>query len=336
MKIGIHEQKGSFSDYWIAYCIKNSIKWKSVNCYATDILNQLEDCDALMWHFNHKSPKASKFAKQLLFSIQASGKSVFPNYNTVWHFDDKVGQKYLLESLKAPLVPVYIFYSKKDAIEWSNQTTFPKVFKLRNGAGSDNVRLVKSKREALNLINIAFSKGFKQYDALKNLKERYRKYKLGKTSFRDLLKGVIRLVYTTDYARMTDREIGYVYFQDFIPNNDYDIRIIVIGEKAFGIKRMVRKNDFRASGSGNIYYEKQHFGDETVGIAFDISKRLKSQCTAFDFVYDNKIPLIVEISYGFSPEGYNDCTGYWDSRLNWHEGTFDPYGWMVEMIIAGK
>jgi glutathione synthase/RimK-type ligase-like ATP-grasp enzyme len=135
---------------------------------------------------------------------------------------------------------------------------------------------------------------------------------------------------------MTDREIGYVYFQDFIPNNDYDIRIIVIGEKAFGIKRMVRKNDFRASGSGNIYYEKQHFGDETVGIAFDISKRLKSQCTAFDFVYDNKIPLIVEISYGFSPEGYNDCTGYWDSRLNWHEGTFDPYGWMVEMIIAGK
>ena len=53
-----------------------------------------------MWHFNHKSPKASKFARQLLFSVQASGKNVFPDYNTVWHFDDKVGQKYLLEGIR--------------------------------------------------------------------------------------------------------------------------------------------------------------------------------------------------------------------------------------------
>ena len=148
MKIGIHETRGFFSDRWIAYCKANAISYKSVNCYGSDIIRDLSDCDALMWHFNHKSPKASKFAKQLIFAVQASGKKVFPDYNTVWHFDDKVGQKYLLEAIGAPMAPAYTFFTRQEALNWAKQTNYPKVFKLRNGAGSDNVRLVKSKRQA--------------------------------------------------------------------------------------------------------------------------------------------------------------------------------------------
>ena len=44
-------------------------------------------------------------------------------------------------------------------------------------------------------------------------------------------------------------------------------------------------------------------------------------------------PKIVEISYGFSPEGYDPCPGYWDKNLTWHEGKFNPYGWMVEEVL---
>ena len=304
-----------------------------VNCYDTDILEQLSDCDALMWHFNHKGSKDSKFAKQLLFAVQASGKVIFPNYNTVWHFDDKVAQKYLLEAIDAPLAQSYVFYSKKEAIIWAGQAEYPKVFKLRNGAGSDNVRLVKSRSVANRLIRKAFGRGFKQYEALSNLKERYRKYRLGKTSLWNVVKGILRLVRPTRYARLTGREKGYVYFQDFIPGNDYDIRVIVIHDKAFAIKRMVRENDFRASGSGSILYEKEHFNEETVSLAFEVSEKLKDQCMAYDFVYLDGKPLIVEISYGFDMVGYDACTGYWDKDLNWYDGKFNPYGWMVEDVI---
>jgi glutathione synthase/RimK-type ligase-like ATP-grasp enzyme len=333
MKIGIHDSKGSFSERWIPYCETNGIDYKLVDCYRTDIIPQLHDCDALMWHFNHKGPKASKFAKQLLFSFQASGKKVFPDFNTVWHFDDKVGQKYLLESIQVPLAPSYVFYSKYDAIKWASQAVYPKVFKLRNGSGSDNVLLVKSKNDAIRLVNKSFNNGFKQYEAWSDLKERYRKYRLGKTSIWDVTKGIIRLFHTTEYARVTGREIGYIYFQDFIPNNDHDIRIIVIGAKAFAIKRMVRKNDFRASGSGSILYGKDNFNEETVKLAFDVSEKIQAQCIAYDFVFQDGIPLIVEISYGFAMDGYDDCTGYWDKDLIWHEGNFNPYGWMVEDLI---
>ena len=332
MKIGIHDSKGSFSDRWIAYCNANSISIKIVDCYKSDIMQQLSDCDALMWHFNHKGAKESKFAKQLLFSVEASGKKVFPNYNTAWHFDDKVAQKYLFEAIEAPLSPSYVFYSKSDALKWAEQTKFPKVFKLRNGAGSDNVRLVNSKAEASRLIRKAFGRGFKQYEGLSNLKERIRKYRLGKTSLWNVLKGIVRLAYPTEYARVTGKERGYIYFQDFIPGNDNDIRIIVVGDKAFAINRMVRSNDFRASGSGMVLYEKEHFDDETIRLSFQMAEKLKSQCAAFDFVFDLNKTYVLEVSYGFLKEVYDPCTGFWDKNLNWHEGNFNPYGWMVEDI----
>lgn len=336
MKIAIHNSKGSFSERWIPYCEKNNIDFKLVNCFDTNIMQQLEDCDALMWHFNHKGARESKFAKQLLFAVQHTGKKVFPNYNTAWHFDDKVAQKYLLEAIDAPLAPAYAFYTKKEALEWASNTDYPKVFKLRNGAGSDNVKLVNSFNGAKKLIRKSFGKGFKQYDAWGNLKERIRLFKAGKTSLWDVSKGVLRIFHTTQYDRVTGKEMGYVYFQQFIPQNDFDIRVCVVGDKAFAIKRVVRKNDFRASGSGTILYDKEHFDDETIKLAFDVSEKLKDQCMAYDFVFKDEKPLIVEISYGFAKEGYDDCVGYWDKEMTWYPGKFNPYGWMVEDIRNGK
>jgi len=185
MTLAIHTVKQSFSDRWITYCNENQIPYKLVDCYKSGIIKQLKGCDFFMWHFSQNSPQAILFAKQLLYSIEASGMKTFPDFNTVWHFDDKVGQKYLLESIGAPLVNTVIFYSRNEALQWARNADFPKVFKLRNGAGSQNVRLVHNRQEAFSLIRKAFGKGFKTYDPKGSLSERWRKFKLGKTDFRD-------------------------------------------------------------------------------------------------------------------------------------------------------
>lgn len=333
MRLGIHKSKDSFSERWIEYCEKQKIDYKLVNCYRNDIISQLSDCNALMWHFSQNNPKDMLFARQLIYSVQASGKKVFPDFNTSWHFNDKVGQKYLLESINAPLAETWIFYNRDEAIDWAEHTVFPKVFKLRGGAGSQNVRLVKSARHAQSLIRRAFGKGFPVYDAFGSLKERYRKYKLGKTDFQDILEGIARLLILPPYARAAGNERGYIYFQEFIPDNDYDIRVIVVGDRAFAIKRMIRDNDFRASGSGIILYGKENFQEHTITLAFRLAHSLGSQCTAFDFVYYNDVPYLLEISFGFMVEGYDPCEGYWDRELNWYEGRFNPYGWMVDMVV---
>ena len=334
MKIAIHNRPGSFSDRWIKYCEENDIPYKIVNAYDSDIIHQVDDCTAFMWHHTQCDYRDKLFAKQLIYSLEAKGLKVFPDFNTTWHFDDKVGQKYLLGAIGAPFVPSYVFYNKKEAIEWVNQTTFPKVFKLREGAGSANVQLVPTKKGAIHLVNRAFGKGFPQFNRRENLKERIRKYKEGKDTLWGVCKGIGRLIIPTELAKMVGPEKGYVYFQDFIPNNVFDIRIIIVGDKAFGIKRLVRKNDFRASGSGNIIYKKQAIDERCVQIAFNINDKIKAQSIAFDFVFDaNNQPLIIEISYGFMAKGYDPCEGYWDKDLNWHEGAFNPYGWMVQLLL---
>ncbi len=334
MKIAIHYQQGSFSDRWITYCEKQGIDYKIVNCYATNIVSQLEDCDALMWHHNHGNYKDVLFAKQLIYSLEQGGKKTFPDYKTCWHFDDKVGQKYLFESIGAPLVPSYVFYTKQEAIHWINQTTFPKVFKLRGGAGSANVKLIKTAKEAHRLINKAFGNGFSQFDRLGYFKDRWNKYRSGKDSLLGVIKGIGRLIISTEFSELHGREKGYIYFQDFIPENQFDIRVIVITEKAFAIKRMVRKGDFRASGSGNILYQKELFTRETIDLAFQLTDKLQSQCAAFDFVYDKSgNPLVIELSYGFSSTGYDPCEGYWDKSLQFHEEAFTPQDWMVEALL---
>lgn len=333
MKIAIHQRKGSFSDRWIIYCEENQIPYKIVNCYNSNIVEQLNDCTALMWHFHHASVKDALFAKQLLISVALSGKKVFPDIRTCWHFDDKVGQKYLLESVGAEMVPSHVFYIKKDAFRWIKETTFPKVFKLRGGAGSFNVKLISNKNEAKRFIRRAFRKGFSKYNKWSGFKDTLKKYREEKASIWELIKTSLRFFYTTEYARMLGNESGYIYFQDFIPNNNSDVRVIVIDGKAFAIKRMVRKNDFRASGSGNIHYAKDNFDNETIQLAFSLADKLKVQCVAFDFVYDGNKPLVVELSYGFAMHGYDACPGYWTSDLIWHEGHFNPQGWMVDALL---
>ncbi|HMO61155.1 MAG TPA: hypothetical protein PKC39_01635 [Ferruginibacter sp.] len=331
--IAIHHSKDSYSSRWIEYCTEQKIPFKLVNCYSDSIIEELSDCSALMWHHSHINPRDIIFAKQLLFSLQQAGVRVFPDFNTGWHFNDKLGQKYLLEKLQIPHARTYAFFSKKDANQWIAKTSFPKVFKLRTGASSANVKLVHSKKQAELIVHKAFSKGFSQYDGYSSLKERYRKYKLGLTGFNDILRGIGRLLLPPLSSITAGRERGYVYFQDFIAGNHYDIRVMVIGEKAYAIKRMVRENDFRASGSGFIIYDKDEINLDAIRLAFKAAKKIKSQCIAFDIVFKAGEPLILEISYGVLTSGYDKCPGYWDSALNWYEVKFNPYGWMIEQLF---
>lgn len=335
MKIAIHNSQAGFHPRWVEYCKKQKIDHKIVDCHANDIVARLQDCDALMWHFNQSNAKDIVIAKQILFALEHANFRVFPDFKTAWHFDDKVGQKYLLEAINAPMVPSFAFYDKSKALEWAAKTSYPKVFKLRGGAGSANVKLVKTKQQANKLIKQSFGKGFNQYEAWSNLQERWRKYKQGKTNLIDVSKGVVRLSYQPNFSKVKGKERGYAYFQEFIENEGFDIRIVVIGNNAVALKRLVRENDFRASGSGNLVFENDKIDKRYIQLAFDTAKKLNSQSIAIDLVHSkNDEILIVEISYGFPVKNFLDgAAGYWTDNLKWHEDEFNPQGWMVEEVM---
>lgn len=333
--LAIHASDAGFHPRWASYCCSNQIPYRTVNCYESDIVAQLKGCDALMWHHSHSNPRDMLIAKQIMFALQHSGFEVFPDFRTAWHFDDKVAQKYLFEALDLSAVPAWVFTDKKEALGWIARTTFPKVFKLRRGAGSSNVRLVKSRSEAQALTRRAFSKGISTYDPWTSLKERMYKKRIGKAGWGDVMKGIARFTKPPGFSSVVGKECGYVYFQEFIPGNDSDTRVIVIGERAFAIKRLTRPGDFRASGSGKILHDAGEIDEACVKAAFDINSKVLSDCLACDFVLsDSGAPLLIEISYGFDQKGYESCPGYWTEDMSFHRETFDPQGWMVESILG--
>ncbi len=333
MKLAIHHRSGSFSERWVQYCEKNSIPYKVVNCYSSNIIEQLLDCDGLMWHWDLNDYKAALFVRQLTYSVEKMGKKVFPDIKTSWHYDDKVGQKYLMEAADVPLVKTYVFYSKVDALKWLDKATFPKVFKLRNGASSSNVQLIKDKKRAKKLVNTAFGNGFRGISPFRRLKERF--YILNRDRNLKGLKlfigGFLRFFIPTKVEKYSVNEKGYVYFQDFIANNDYDTRLVVVGDRCCGMTRYCRKGDFRASGSGLKDYNHELIDMDCVSIAFSTAKKLKTQSVAFDFIKSESEGFqIVEMSYAFVTENF---PGYWDTNFVWHEGEICIQTSMVEDFI---
>lgn len=334
--IAINKGGDSFTNRWVKYCTKSKIPFILVDCFSVQFINDIKrnNIKAFMWHHSHMKGKDILVSKYIFNTLQHYGINVFPNYYENWHFDDKVAQAYLSNIFDLPFVKTFIFYEKKEALNFIKNYKSPIVAKLRGGSGSSNVRLLKEYNATRRYISKAFGKGLRNYSPLDNLKERYRKYRNGIAPFKSVLAGVYRFFIPTDYSVIKGREKGYVYFQEFIPNNLFDIRVIVVDGKAFAIKRMVRKNDFRASGGGNIIYDYQQIPVECLEISFKICRCLKFNCMTFDYVFDElKKPKVVEFSYGFRASGYDKCMGYWDTDLNWYEGEFNPYGWMVEHVL---
>src|SRR3972149_1538458 len=258
--IAIHDQAEGFSTRWFEYCRQHAIRHIVINCYDTHVIEQIRHVDALLWNWDHGTPQDLLIARQLIAVVSEMGITTFPNVTTSLHFEDTITQKYLLEAVEAPLAPSYVFVCRSDAIRWIEEATFPKVFKLRCGAGSGNVHLAKNRREAIRLCEKMFSKGMPSVSAnyFCDFRRKVQQTK-GWGHFLEKLKHMPSVLKRILYQRRyLPRQSNYLYFQDYLPNNTHDTRVTVIGNRAFAFIRMNRPGDFRASGSGSIVYDLQN------------------------------------------------------------------------------
>lgn len=337
MKIAIHKNNTIYTQYWTEYCKQNNIEYKLVNAYDTNIIDILADCDIFMWYFSHLDYRDMSFAKQLIFSLEESGKIVFPNTKTCWHFDDKLGQKYLFESLDIQSAKAYAFYDKASALQWAKQQEYPKVFKLRGGAGSSNVMLARCYREAKKYINRAFGRGYMPFRGVENLKNTIKLYKGNKATIYHLLVSLYRcFVYPTKvFSKFLSKQVGYAYFQEFIPNDGFDYRIETCGNKAIALVRYCRQGDFRASGGHNNDFGKELIPKDVLKLAFEITDKLGMQAASLDFVREKNTGelYLVEVSYCYGPDVDQFDHGYWTSDGEWHGESFNGINWMIECVI---
>ena len=285
---------------------------REVNVCSADILEQVKGCRGFMWRYGHM-PGMRQIARRLLPVLESEiGLVVYPDQKTCWYYDDKIAQAYLFDALSIPTPKTWIWYDKEKALNFARHANFPLVLKLWAGAGSSNVIMVKSYADAEYWIERIFDRGVQnlhtaKLDLSSRIKEAWKILRCGEGS-----------------APPWELHKNYVLFQEFLPNNDFDTRVTVIGNRAFAFRRLNREGDFRASGSGLIDYDPSSIPVEFIHLAFEVAAKLGTQSCAVDGLWRGNEAVVGEISYTYSSMAVYQCPGCWDSDRNWHAGQMWP------------
>lgn len=332
MKVLINQQPGplhstSWVNPWVDFLKENHIPYEKANLFAVDAIETLKDFDILLWHFGQYRWSDMLEARSILYAAKMMGLKVFPDFNEAWHFDDKVAEMYALQAVGAPIPRSYVFYGMHTLKEALNdgQIEFPIVAKLRTGSGSHNVKLIHNKAQLLRYAHRMFGRGFDPapsllYKTSSNIRSSH-----DKATFMAKLKRAPEFLRTRRNAKRFPNEKGYVYLQEFIPSDGYDMKIVVVGDKLSGLYRPIRSHDFRASGGGEVLYNKEMFTENIIRSAFATADAIGFKCVGFDYVVDNRTGegKIVEMSYGFSHTAVMGMGGWFDRDCQWHEGALN-------------
>lgn len=180
-----------------------------------------------------------------------------------------------------------IIKSKDEALKILETTEFPFVSKSSDGAASSNVRLVKDKESALAEVTAVFG--------------------------------------GSGISKYAGRQVGYLIWQEFCPDNPNDWRVILIAKKyGYVLKRNNRKDVPFASGSGNL--EPVVSLDSVTSGLLEFTRKFAVEndfiFVGVDVVFNRaKKPVILEITTGWDINGYKNCMIH-----EYHNGKFLPTG----------
>ena len=313
----------------------NNIDTILLDINQRDFWEKLKSINLLIYKWGHDHHNFQIATTVLPVIEYQKGIKCFPDQATCWHYDDKIKQYYLLKERGYPAVDSFIFWSKDSALDWlESRTEFPLVHKLKNGSGSLTVSLVANRRNARKIIYRMFGKGVLQNEVTSHHVLKTLNYDIDKI-FRYYAVNFRNRFVNSERELFWVRHKNYVYFQKFLDNNQWDTRVTTAGDRVHAFRRFTRTGDFRASGSNRWDIDPEKIDTRMLKIALEISRNMKFQAMAYDFIYDiGNEPKIVEMSYLYGGAGYPDfMNGYCDKNLKWHEGRFWPqYFELVDLL----
>lgn len=176
------------------------------------------------------------FVEDIILGLELIGAEVIPGYKYLRAHHNKTFMEIMrdtseLEDIKD--IKSTYFGTYEDFKVQEEKLTYPLVLKSAFGATGKNVTLISSTKEAL--------KKTKRFSSSKSLFY----------DFRDFVRNLRHKGYVKE-----SRHRKKFIVQNLIPGMDRDYKILVFGNKFYVLERKVKKNDFRASGSGLIGYTK--------------------------------------------------------------------------------
>jgi len=234
----------------------NGFPFDIYDIHAHDWIEKAGPLDVVVGLVSNEVSSLEELRVKYHFLETYLGKSCFPSADHALLYDDKCLEAYVAGALGLPFARTLISHDRDDAMALIETARFPLISKVNHSSGSMGVELVRRPRRARRIVRKAFSRGG-------------------------------RSVHVPWF-----RQKNYVYFQEFIPNDGYDIRVVAIGDRFFGYYRKVLSGDFRASGMGKV--EKRALPEDAIRIAARVREALRSPQVVVDMVrgLDGRLAII--------------------------------------------
>ncbi|WP_321332889.1 hypothetical protein [uncultured Bacteroides sp.] len=216
------------------------------------------------------------YIEDIIYGLELHGAVVIPKFKYLRAHHNKVFMEILRSKIDSnnhsKSLLLGTLEESIDALK-ANKITFPCVIKAAAGAMSKAVAKATNKKEFIAVV----SDMSKTPNLKLDVKDFLRTYKH---------KGYI--------PESTHRNKFIV--QPMIQGLENDWKVLVYGDKIFNLKRFVRKNDFRASGSHVNYKIGSESGltSEMMDFVFDIYKKMDIPMLSFDLAYDGKNYYMIE------------------------------------------
>lgn len=243
------------------------------------------------------------FIEDIVTGLEAVGAnllphSVFLRANNNKSFMEIIRQIKLPANLQTIDAKIFGTYDELDAAINKGWVPFPCVIKKSAGAMSRGVYLAKNEKE--------LKKKAKQICYTGSLK----------IMFKELLRAKKHKGYLPESLYQNKFII-----QPFVKGLANDWKVLIYGEKIFVLKRNIKKNDFRASGSGLNYTSgsKSDFPMELLNFVREFFLTLDVPNLSIDIAYDGNKPYVFEfqaIHFGTSTH-YKSIDYYEYSKGNW-------------------
>ena len=329
-------KRQSFSKRWTELAEARDIEVVPVDVFRCDAVARISTCDAFMWRYS-SSAHPRLYAQRLLHAVEEGlGMPVFPSRRSSWYFEDKAGQCDFFLAASVPTPRTNIFWFRQQAERFCDSAVYPFVLKLAGGHQSSNVRLVRTRDEALFYVDELFGHGV--------LSLGYRPASRSRVLLRHLRAAVEVAKGHNPYASTSESELqyGYFYAQEFLPYNEFEISAIVIGNRAFACRRFIVPGDFRTRGSsGRIDWTPEAIGDDAIRLAFGVAHKLRAQTVAVDILRRGTEPVVVELTVNYASWVVRACPGHWilegepeSGDLAWVDGSVRAADVIFEDFLA--
>lgn len=239
------------------------------------------------------------YIEDVILSLEMSGALLLPDYRYLRAHHNKLMMellRYKLFPSEASSLNTQLFGVFEELKSSNLSAKWPKVLKAAYGAGSKQVVMAKNRDELLFLAR-----------------------KLSRSwAFSDLIREFRSRIFWRGY---TPRSINRNKFiiQDYIENLDGDFKVLRYGKRFYILSRRNRKDDFRASGSGDFSFEIPSSVDLNALLSYSesVSDTIGTPLCSLDVAFDGiRFHLIEFQCVNFGPLTAEASPNYYIKKDN--------------------